>query len=119
MDYARQSILNPVQACQGPRYLYSHPDINHLAPRGSARHRGLSLIKRSGLVVSDLFHALILPHWHHTSAQLAAMHRVPFGDWPSYGYQAWVFTTGLTDPDRRWDPLCLAPDIAVLTEAAA
>lgn len=114
-EYLKHAALNLGQALQGLRWLASHPDIDRIAPRGSARHRLLSLRLRSGRVANDLFFAAVPPHWHHTRQELAAMTRVPVARWFQYGYCAWRFTeTGapradLAGVDQRWDPRCEAP----------
>lgn len=111
-EYIKHTALNFGQACQGIRYLFSHPDIDKLAPRGSFRHFYLSLPLRSKRVANDLFFAAIPPHWHHTPKQLEVMRTISIGKWFQYGYCAWKFTkdgkpkTDLTNVDKRWDPRC-------------
>ncbi len=112
--YARHTALNLGQALQGIRYLYSHPDVDRAAPRGTARHVALSLGLRSRRVANDLFFAVIPPHWHHSREELAQLTAISAGRWFLYGYCAWRFTeTGEAkdplpaDVDRRWDPRCV------------
>jgi hypothetical protein len=110
--YAKHTALNLGQALQGLRYVYSHPDVDLSAPRGSAKHLGLSLLKRGKLIANDLFFAAIPPHWHHTPEEIQAFRGVPMGRWFLYGYCAWRFgETGEPKPltgneDPRWDPRC-------------
>jgi hypothetical protein len=111
-EYLKHFALNIGQALQGVRYLYSHPDIDRLAQRGSLKHLALSLRIRAKRVVNDLFFAIAPPHWHHTPEQLAAFRGISMARWFQYGYCAWRFTddgevrTDLSKVDRRWDPRC-------------
>lgn len=114
--YLKHCSLNLGQALQGVRYCYSHPDIDQLAARHTAKHVALSLRLRSKRVFNDLFFAALPPQSHHTQAELAAMSGISASAWFRYGYCAWRFTdTGAPkDPlpanvDRRWDPRCKAP----------
>lgn len=114
-EYIRHGALNLGQALQGIRYLYSHPDIDEVAARGTLRHGALSLRMRSKLVANDLFFAVIPPHWHHTPEELREMTSIPLGRWFQYGYCAWRFDESgapreilSPDLDRRWDPRCKA-----------
>ena len=112
-EYTKHSALNFGQALQGLRYLFSHPDFDSVAPRGTLRHAFLSAGLRSRRAVNDLFFALIPPHWHHTREELASMTKVPVSMWFLAGYCAWRFTESgellsppPTDVDKRWDPRC-------------
>ena len=111
-EYLKHFALNLGQALQGVRYLWSHPDIDGIAPRGQLRHALLSCRLRTRRIANDLFFALIPPHWHHTREELSGMCRTPFLRWFQYGYCAWRFTDNgtprddLTGVDRRWDPRC-------------
>jgi hypothetical protein len=69
-EWAKHFVLNSGQALQGIRYIYSHPDFDSVAKRGSLKHLFLSLRLRSKRVVNDIFFAVIPPHWHHTPKQL-------------------------------------------------
>ena len=112
IEYYRHSMLNFGQALQGIRFFYSHPDIDPIAPRGSWRHFKLSVLKRSKLIMNDLFFAIIPPHWHHTTEEIKSFHLYPPAKWFVFGYCAWRFDgdgnllklTGNEDP--RWDPRC-------------
>jgi hypothetical protein len=112
VEYAKHSTLNLGQALQGLRYVHSHPDVDRIAPRGSARHLRLSLALRGKRVVNDLFFAAIPPHWHHTPEEVRSFHGVTFKRWFQYGYCAWRFSetgekkTLMGDEDPRWDPRC-------------
>jgi hypothetical protein len=114
-EYAGHAALNFGQALQGLRYFFSHPDIDELSPRGTARHAVLSARLRSKRVANDLFFALIPPHWHHTRQELDSIRQVPITRWFQYGYCAWRFTESgavkadLAGTDRRWDPRCTRP----------
>jgi hypothetical protein len=115
-EYAKHFALNLGQALQGIRYLFSHPDFDAVAPRGSIRHAALSVRLRSKRVANDLLFALLPPHWHHTRAELAQMRKTPLGRWFQYGYCAWRFTDSgeplnelPSDVDKRWDPRCIDP----------
>lgn len=112
-EYAKHTALNLGQALQGLRYVYSHPDVDAQAPRGSLRHIVLSARLRSLRIVNDLLFAAIPPHWHHTPAELAQMTSVPAARWFQYGYCAWRFDESGApkaelppDIDKRWDPRC-------------
>ena len=111
-EYYKHSALNFGQALQGVRYLYSHPDVDSVASRGSPTHLTRSLLLRSKRVANDLFFAVIPPRWHHTPRQLNAMRGISAAQWFRYGYCAWRFTndgevkTDLSKADRRWDPRC-------------
>ncbi len=111
--YAKHFALNAGQAAQGLRYLYSHPDIDREAPRGSVRHLALSVRLRAARVVNDVFFAILPPQWHHSPEELASLVGVPAGRWFRYGYCAWRFSDDgapkdplPADVDRRWDPRC-------------
>jgi hypothetical protein len=112
-EYAKHAALNLGQAMQGVRYLFSHPDIDGVAPRGTLRHLTASMRLRATRVAGDFFFALIPPHWHHTREELRGMAPISMSRWFQYGYCAWRFTdageakTDLTAVDRRWDPRCL------------
>jgi hypothetical protein len=114
-EYAKHSVLNLGQFAQGVRYLYSHPDIDSRARRGSWRHFILSALFRSRRAANDLFFALIPPHWHHTTEQLSVMRPVPLWKWFFYGYCPWRFDESgelradLSSSDPRWDPRCKTP----------
>lgn len=115
-EYLKHTVLNLGQAMQGLRYLYSHPDADLEAQRGSLRHLRLSLQLRSKRVLNDLLFAAIPPHWHHSAEELARMTSVPTSRWFQYGYCAWRFDeTGAPKVplppgvDKRWDPRCKAP----------
>jgi hypothetical protein len=112
-EYAKHAVLNFGQALQGIRYLFSHPDSDEVAVRGSLRHLILSLRLRTKLVANDLVFAAMPPHWHHSRQELAGMRPVPARMWFQYGYCAWKFdeagaarTTLPANIDRRWDPRC-------------
>jgi hypothetical protein len=76
-EYVKHAALNFGQAAQGIRYLFSHPDVDSLAQRGSFKHFYFSLKLRSKRVANDLFFAVIPPHWHHTPKQLEVMRTIP------------------------------------------
>jgi hypothetical protein len=112
-EYWKHSVLNFAQALHGIRHLFSHPDFDAVAPRGSWRHARLSAGLRSKRLVNDFFFALIPPHWHHTREELAGMAKVPAIRWFQYGYSVWRFNEdgsfhdyGNALPDKRWDPRC-------------
>ena len=114
-EYAKHSALNFGQVLHGIEHLFSHPDMDEVAPRGTARHCILSLLLRCKRVANDLFFALIPPHWHHTADELQAMRPVSIKRWFFYGFAAWQFTEmgdihdDLSSVDRRWDPRCKTP----------
>ncbi|MEO7689741.1 MAG: hypothetical protein ABIS51_10690 [Sphingomonas sp.] len=111
-EYSKLFALNFGQACQGVRYLFSHPKIDRYAPAGSPQHVCRSIGLRSHLVANDLMFAVLPPRWHHTREELAGMRAISWARWFQYGYCAWRFTeTGevradLSSVDRRWDPRC-------------
>ena len=111
-EYIKHSALNSGQALQGMRYLFTHPDIDSLAQRGTMRHAVLSSKLRARRILNDMWFALIPPHWHHTKEELADMRRTPLKRWFQYGYCAWRFTDDgnprddLIGVDRLWDPRC-------------
>jgi hypothetical protein len=111
-EYIKHFALNLGQALQGVRYLFSHPDTDEAASRGTIMHAILSAGLRSKRIVTDLFFALIPPHWHHSQEELSSMRRTPILRWFQYGYCAWRFTESgefkkdLASVDKRWDPRC-------------
>jgi len=111
-EYVKHAALNLGQALQGMRYLFSHPDMDDVAARGTFRHALLSSNLRTKRVLNDLFFGIIPPHRHHTKEELADMCRTPLIRWFQYGYCAWRFTENgdlredLAGVDRRWDPRC-------------
>ena len=113
-DYGKHAALNFGQALQGARYLFSHPDIDDRARRGTVRHASLSAQLRLRRIVNDLFFAILPPQSHHSADELRAMRFHPLLRWFQYGYCAWRFDdTGrekldLAGVDRRWDPRCKA-----------
>lgn len=115
-EYFKHFALNLGQALQGVRYLFSHPDIDDQARRGSIKHATLSAGLRSKRICNDLFFAVLPPHTHHSREELASMRRTPTSLWFQYGYCAWRFNESgerkadLTGVDRRWDPRCRNPD---------
>ena len=70
---------------QGVRYLFSHPDIDGVAPRGTLQHLAASMRLRATRVVGDFFFALIPPHWHHTREELRGMAPISMSRWFQYG----------------------------------
>lgn len=118
-DYGKHTALNLGQALQGVRHLFSHPDVDSSAPRGSLRHASRSARLRVARVANDLFFAVLPPQWHHTPEELLAMRDVSLKRWFQYGYCAWRFDdTGkpkkdLSGVDKRWDPRCRDHDDAV------
>ncbi len=111
-NYAKHAALNLGQALQGVRYIYSHPEVDPEAPKGTAKHLALSVALRSKRVANDLVFAALPPQWHHTEKELEGMASVPPARWFQYGYCAWKFDdTGepkanLKGVDPRWDPRC-------------
>lgn len=111
-EYLKHFALNFGQALQGVRYIFSHPNIDRYAPRGSVEHIFRSIGRRSRLIANDLLFALLPPHWHHTPEELASLRGASFVRWFQYGYCAWRFTeageirSDLSSVDRRWDPRC-------------
>jgi len=112
-EYSKHSALNLGQALQGLRYLFTHPDLDTVAPRGTLAHALLSARLRSKRFSNDLFFALIPPHWHHTPEDLAQLRQLPLSMWFQCGYCPWRFTESgdyrdplPADVDRRWDPRC-------------
>ena len=69
-EYLKHFALNLGQALQGVRYLFSHPDVDEIASRGSVGHAVRSAGLRSKRVFNDLFFALIPPHTHHSRDEL-------------------------------------------------
>jgi hypothetical protein len=116
-QYAKHSALNLGQALHGARHLFSHPDVDARAPRGTAIHALLSAQLRSKRLLNDVFFTLIPPHWHHSQAELAARTPISLARWFQYGYCTWRFTESgepkpdLTNVDRRWDPRCKTPGV--------
>jgi hypothetical protein len=111
-DYGKHAALNFGQALQGLRYLFSHPDVDGGARRGTALHAARSARLRLRRVANDLFFAILPPQSHHSAEELRVMRAVSVWRWFQYGYCAWRFDdTGnpkpdLTGVDRRWDPRC-------------
>jgi len=111
-DYAKHTALNFGQALQGVRYVFSHPEVDARAARGTLRHVSQSVRLRLRRIANDLFFAALPPQWHHSKEELLAMRAVSIGRWFQYGYCAWRFDqngnakTDLTGVDRRWDPRC-------------
>jgi len=121
-DYGKHAALNFGQALQGARYLFSHPDVDSRARRGSLAHAGLSVRLRLRRIANDLFFAVVPPQSHHTAEELRAMSPVSVSRWFRYGYCAWRFDdsgqpkSDLTGVDRRWDPRCQAPPTREIPE---
>ena len=116
-DYGKHAMLNFGQALQGVRYLFSHPDIDRRARRGTVAHAGLSARLRLRRIANDVFFAILPPQSHHTAEELRAMSPISVSRWFQYGYCAWRFDESgepkrdLTGVDRRWDPRCrVAPE---------
>jgi hypothetical protein len=112
-QYTKHAALNFGQACQGVRYIYSHPDIDRVALKGSFKHFMLSLKLRAKRVLNDIFFTVTPPQWHHTRKQLEQMKPISHARWFQYGYCAWRFNNDGTvkinlpsDVDKRWDPRC-------------
>ena len=111
-EYANHSVLNLGQALQGIRYIYSHPDIDRIAKRGTFKHFGCSVILRFSLILNDLYFSIFPPHWHHTEEEIKSLHLASFKKWFQCGYCAWRFDDNgnykiLTgEEDKRWDPRC-------------
>src|SRR6188768_2908504 len=109
IEYAKHSILNLGQALQGLRYFYSHPDIDRIAERGTARHVIYSSVLRAGVISNDFYFAIFPPHWHHTPEEISSFQVASMKQWFMYGYCAWRFDENgspkiLTGKeDRRWD----------------
>jgi len=115
-EYAKHTALNFGQVMQGVRYIYSHPDFDAVAARGSLKHFWLSFCFRTKRIANDLYFTVTPPHWHHAPGELRGMLAVPFKKWFFYGYSAWQFNedgevrTDLNGTeDRRWDPRCKTP----------
>ena len=112
-EYAKHSALNFGQVCQGLRYLFSHPDFDSVAARGTLRHALLSVRLRSKRIANDLLFTLLPPQWHHTPEELAPMTKISSLTWFRCGYSPWRFAetgellaTLPVDIDKRWDPRC-------------
>ena len=111
-DYAKHAALNFGQTMHGLRNLFSHPDFDDVAPRGSFKHFFLSLSLRARRVANDFSFSVIPPHWHHTADELRIMRTISISRWFTYGYAAWRFTeageakSDLSGADPRWDPRC-------------
>ena len=116
-DYGKHAVLNFGQAMQGVRYLFSHPDVDARARRGTVAHALLSVGLRSRRVANDLLFAVLPPQSHHSADELKVMRSTSFVRWFQYGYCAWRFDDegrakpDLTGVDRRWDPRCKSPDV--------
>jgi hypothetical protein len=112
VEYLKHSTLNLGQALQGLRYIYSHPDIDRIAKRGTLRHLVFSIVLRSSTILNDVYFSLFPPHWHHTPEEIKAFHSATVKLWFQYGYCAWRFDEngGYKElsgkEDRRWDPRC-------------
>ena len=108
-------MLNFGQVCQGLRYLGSHPDIDNVAPRGTAQHTIRSLALRGRRLANDAFFTVMPPQLHHTPEELSGMASIRARRWFQFGYCAWRFTedgelrADISDVDRRWDPRCVKP----------
>ena len=108
-EYGHHAALNVGQALQGMRYVYSHPDMDAKARRGSPTHLLRSLGLRSMRIANDLFFATFPPHWHHGDAEILSLRGGTPTRWFQYGYCAWrfnetgAFKTLTGEEDRRWD----------------
>ena len=115
-EYSKHAALNLGQALQGLRFLFSHPDFDSIASKGTVRHALLSARLRSRRFVNDLLFALLPPHWHHTQEELAQLKQNSLLKWFQCGYSPWRFSEvgEYLNPlppnvDRRWDPRCMTP----------
>jgi hypothetical protein len=113
-EYLKHTTLNIGQAAHELRYLYSHPDMDGIAARGTFDHLRRSLWLRTRRFANDVFFAIIPPHWHHTPAELRQMQAVPLKKWFFYGYCQWRFDEQGQPKlhldgteDRRWDSRCI------------
>lgn len=111
--YLKHSALNFGQAAQGLRFLFTHPDVDAVAPPGTVRHVMGSVRIRSRRLANDMFFAMIPPHWHHTPEECRSFRPYPAARWFDAGYRPCRFTeTGeFLPPDAvtreaRWDPRC-------------
>ena len=112
-DYLKHAALNLGQAMQGMRYLLTHPDIDRIAPPGTARHALHAVPLRLKRIVNDLFFAILPPRWHHSAEEMEIFRHWPVSHWFQCGYGPYRFSetggrrTDLADlPERRWDPRC-------------
>lgn len=112
-EYAKHAALNVGQALHGLRHIASHPRIDRIARRGTARHAWLSLGLRGKLVANDLLFAILPPRWHHSSEELQAFRTLPFARWFLAGFAPYrLDEEGELLPDDqlrrepRWDPRC-------------
>lgn len=111
--YLKHSALNFGQALQGLRYLFTHPDMDRIAPPGTVRHAVRSLPLRIARIGNDLFFTVLPPQWHHSREELETLRRFSVRHWFQCGYGPYRFVeTGdlHTDldalPEPRWDPRC-------------
>lgn len=112
-EYLKHSALNFGQALQGIRFLFTHPDIDRIAPPGSLRHVAHAVPLRLKRIGNDLFFALLPPRWHHSREELATLHGLPVRRWFQAGYGPYRFSeSGDLLPraeathEPRWDPRC-------------
>lgn len=112
-EYVKHSALNFGQVAQGFRFLLTHPDVDSVASPGTIRHAATALPLRARRIANDLFFALIPPHWHHTSQELASLHHHATRKWLEAGYSPYRFSeTGeylagdQITHEPRWDPRC-------------
>ncbi len=69
-EYATHAALNLGQAARDIRWIHNHPDADHVAPEGSAKHVAASVTTRIPSLASNLYYAILPPQLHHTEEEL-------------------------------------------------
>lgn len=112
-EYLNHSALNFGQALHGLRFLFTHPDVDRIAPPRTVKHAAHAAPLRLRRIANDLFFAILPPRWHHTRAELQVFHQSPARRWFQAGFGPYRFTeSGDPVPEAeivrevRWDPRC-------------
>lgn len=86
-EWAQHAALNLGQAARDVRYLYTHPNADKVAPKGTAHHLAASVVARLPSFESNLYYSWLPPQLHHTPEELAG--KASLLDLFRHGYDPW------------------------------
>lgn len=86
-EWAQHAALNLGQAARDVRYLYTHPNADKVAPKGTAHHLAASVVARLPSFESNLYYSWLPPQLHHTPEELAG--KASLLDLFRHGYAPW------------------------------
>lgn len=86
------AALNLGQAARDVRYVYSHPNADEVAAKGSALHVVASVIARVPSLASNLYYAALPPQLHHSSDTITSLAQTNAWFELKSGYKPWLYS---------------------------